>query len=178
MLEDKLNLLTNSVGMLFLIVSMVYLTPLLSCGIQSYFTHNVLVKHLMLFLIIVFYVLMFSRNQFQPDRIDDTWVFPELILIALIIYLVFILMGKLQPMYVVSIVFAIVVHMWISLEKGNKNEKLAKVLDFIQFVLMVFILIVIVLGVSIYYYKKRKDYGKEFSHITFFFGTEKCKRLK
>jgi len=177
MFKDKLNLLTNSVGMLFLIVSVFYLTPLLSCGIQYSFTHSLPVKHLMLFLIITFYILMFSRSSFQSDRIDDEWLFPELILAALIIYIAFILMGKLQPVYVVAILIAIIVHMLVSFEKGNKNEDLSKVLDFIQFVLMVFIVLVIVLGVCVYYYKKRKEYGDKFSHITFFFGTEKCRRL-
>lgn len=173
---EKLNLLLNSVGLLFLVASAGYMSNLLSCGIQNYFTNQMWAKHILVFLTILFYILLFSRDAYKTT-VNDEWVFPELFLSAIIIYIVFLLMGKLQPSYVVIILIALCIHMLISIEVENKNADLVKVLDFVQLMISGFVGLVIVIGVVVYVYKQRTEYGKNFSAEKFIFGVPKCAKL-
>ena len=86
-------------------------------------------------------------------------------------------MGKLQPSYVVIILIALISHMLISLEYENKDESLKSTLSFIQLAIICFVILVIVIGVSIYYYKQYKEQGQEFDFSKFILGVPKCKRL-
>lgn len=175
MIENLFTLL-NSIGLLFLTISSGYTSSLLSCGIQEYLQNNVIAKHVMLFLFITLYILMFSRNVYA-NTIDNKWLFPETLFSALMIYTGFILLGKLQPSYVVVILIAIVIHMMLSSESTNKDQDILNILNFIKTMLIYFIGIVLVIGVLIYLYKQRKEQGQNFSWYKFIFGTPKCRRF-
>lgn len=165
----------NSIGLLFLIVSSGYSKNLLSCGLQDYLRNDMFGKHIFTFVLILLFVLLFSSKE---GPVDNTWLFPEVFLSAFVIYVCFILMGKLQPSYIIIILIGIVIHMMLSRETPNKDPDIQEVLNLAKFFIICFIGFVLVLGICVYIYKQNKEYGENFDIVKFMFGTPMCSRFK
>jgi hypothetical protein len=65
------------------------------------------------------------------------------------------------------------------LSKTDKSSllKLDKNLEIVQNMIFISNIAVILVGFSVYYIEKRREYSKNFSFLKFVFGTPKCKHF-
>jgi TRAP-type C4-dicarboxylate transport system permease large subunit len=59
--------------------------------------------------------------------------------------------------------------------KKEKAEKVDNALKFTQKILWIILVITILVGSSLYYFEKKKEYGSKFNPLKFIFGVKKCK---
>ena len=158
---------------LYLIICANFMVPLFSCDLQSLIADNIIVRHIIGFLTLIFFVRLSgpAKSSFKNIIID-----------SIILYLWFIATTRITSefLYIVTPLAAIYFIIYIyettlEPEKNknsiiNKNINLAKV--WISRALGFFIII----GVILYYGEKRLEYGNNFNSMTFIFGKLSCKK--
>ena len=60
----------------------------------------------------------------------------------------------------------------------DTNKKMIEIVDQILKILPMVILVILLIGFSMYFMKQRKDHKENFNVLTFIFGSKKCDSLK
>lgn len=184
------NVLLNCFGLLYLTISSNYSDKLMACEMQETFTKNVWIKHMITYLLLVFFIVAIDKNAYQ-EAAQRQWITPRIFLISLAVYAMFLVVTKMQAMYAMGILFLIVLYMLVDIELIGKAEKemestnpeeaeQAKLnrtrLNLFQNTLVLVMILVGAIGFVSYFFKQRREHP-EFSYSKFLFGTGTCARL-
>jgi hypothetical protein len=170
---------------LILIVSCNYLGTLFPCKVQQIITDSVLVKHALGYLALVFFVVI-TAPEMQESNI---------LLLTMGLYSWFILTSK-TYYKIWFIVFALtgIIYILHIYQKNREKSEEAKEEDEIQDEekqsaqkfrdeiidgskksLSVSVIMFTIFGVLVYMGGKKREYGKDFEYIKFFFGKSNCR---
>jgi lysylphosphatidylglycerol synthetase-like protein (DUF2156 family) len=162
----------------------------MACEMQETFTKNVWIKHIITYLLLVFFIVAIDKNAYQ-EAAQRQWITPRIFLISLVVYAMFLIVTKMQAMYAIGILFLIVLYMLVDIELVGKTEKelestnpedveQAKVnrarLFKLQTLLVLVMMLIGAIGFISYFFKQRREHP-EFSYAKFLFGTGTCARL-
>lgn len=177
------NVLLNCFGLLFLTISSNYSDKLLSCEMQETYTNNVWIKHLLTYLLLVFFIVAIDKKAYE-DAARKQWMLPRILLISFVVYLMFLVVTKMQAMYALSILFLIVVYMLLDIEKAGKQDKAEENhdtiirLQMIQNGIIKAIIFIAAYGFITYFLKQRREHAEDFKYSTFLVGTRTCARFQ
>lgn len=164
---DLMNGSAKSLFVLYLMISSNFLGSLFGCQVQDILTNNMLVKHLLGFLTLYFFVSIVDPSQYNPL---------QKLMFTVLIYLCFILSTKLDSKaWLVFITLLALVYILYIVKDSIQDEDAKKFIGVSQLTLVCGSIIVLILG-SIYYLGEKKiEYGKDFSYTTFFIGKPVCR---
>ena len=187
--------LTHPFIILSLLMSANYLGELFPCRVQSVFSKNMMVKHILGFLSLMFFVVLTRPNLYTSSNF---------VYVSLLLYGFFMFLSKLNYIiwFIVFGIFAIlyVSHVYLSqIEKENQinrskigdntvspdtddkmptqniTEKI-EAIKVIQKYLLFAVFPTTLIGFIHYLGEKKIEYGvKEFNYLKFLFGKPKCK---
>ena len=188
--ENKFVLgLVKALFLLILALSGNFLAETLSCQTQKIF-QNMWAKHIVLFFLIYFTIDVVDRGDVPADP-------GKQLLDALALYIAFHLFTKMD-FHFTMLVFSALCAIYIlgnyrklydyKKEQLKKNPKMKElVFDYekkdklygnIQMYLYYASIAGVIIGSTIYLFRKKAEYGKKFSYHTFFNGVQVCKGLQ
>lgn len=170
------NVLLNCFGLLLLTISSNYSDKLLSCDIQEKYTNSVWTKHVLTYLLLMFFIVAIDKKAFE-DASKKSWIVPQIFLVTFVVYLMFLVVTKMEAIFVLLILFCIVLYMLLDIEQTGKSPEIVKVIDMTQIILAILIAGISFFGFVKYFLKQKKDYAKDFSYLKFFLGTSTCSRF-
>jgi hypothetical protein len=148
---------------------------LFNCNLRRLFSTNMLAKHILLLFIIFFSVNYSNKTVEHPV---DT--FKK----SILIYTIFIMFTKTNRLYavlnisIISIIYTLELLNKFYIE--NDEKKNANIIDGIEicnYLLFRLVALLLVIGFITYFLNKKRE-KKNFSYITFFFGTVKCSKMQ
>ena len=175
-----------SIFILLLIISGNYVGELFPCRIRHAFTHNILFKHSIAFLTVLFFVVL--TDPYKQIKVND------LLLTSVKLYGIFILLSNtITPAFYLALVLAGTTYVTNlkkkeyldekeSLEKKenkdvkkiNMLEEQIKKIEQLNQVCILLFLVVTISGSLIYLGEKKYEYKNNFSYYKFFLGTPEC----
>jgi hypothetical protein len=171
------NVLLNSFGLLLLTISSNYSDKLLSCDIQEQYTNSVWMKHVITYLLVLFFIVAIDKRAFE-EASKKRWIVPHIFLVSFVVYLMFLIATKMQAKFVLIILSLIVVYMLLDIEQTGKDDKTIKRLEIAQIVVAGLIAVTALYGFVTYFLKQKVEYGDQFSYVTFLLGKSVCSRFQ
>jgi|TARA_B110000211_G_C14039047_1_gene535930 uncharacterized membrane protein YdjX (TVP38/TMEM64 family) len=175
-ITESFDTILKATLLLILSVCGNFLAETLGCQSQKVL-ENMFVKHLLLFFMIYF-TINFTQTGIVVNPIINVFKAS----IVWIMYHFFTHMD-LVPTIIVGLLLMILFFIsnyrtYINESASVKKEKAEKVdnaLKFTQKILWIILVITILVGSSLYYFEKKKEYGSKFNPLKFIFGVKKCK---
>ena len=175
-ITESFDTILKATLLLILSVCGNFLAETLGCQSQKVL-ENMFVKHLLLF-----FMIYFTINFTQTGIVVNPIINVFKAFIVWIIYHFFTHMD-LVPTIIVGLLLMILFFIsnyrtYINESASVKKEKAEKVdnaLKFTQKILWIILVITILVGSSLYYFEKKKEYGSKFNPLKFIFGVKKCK---
>ena len=165
------NLPVSSLILFFLIITADSMKTLAPCNLRKLSTSNLLYKHIVGFLTLLFFIEL-------VEIADDKDSLISILKKTSILYFWFLLTTKMYyPLFIVILfVFLIIFMIHIYSKRGNINNETKEKIKKINNYLYIFSIIITIIGVLIYYSIKKKEYNNKFNILSFIFGTinEKC----
>ncbi len=156
--------------LLFIAICANFLGSTINCSLQKTLTYNPVIRHLFLYLIILFTIDFTSKSDLPLD---------EVIFKSFIIYFFYIILTK-QSLESLTIIIILLISSYfifiqMSYEKSRNIdvENYKKTLDYLVFSIGVVSLI----GFTLYFRKQTIDHKDDFDITKFIFGTNKCSNL-
>lgn len=187
---------TTAIFIFILIISGNFLAELLPCRVQHIVRNNMFVKHILGYMTLLFFVIITL-----PELFTDSFVQVSLLLYIFFLffsktYYVFwiVNMGLFSIIYILTLLIKLNENKRNS-EKDNINENDSinydiinnnnestsernidniQLIQKIRYYLSISVLIFTSFGFLIYLGNKKREYGKKFEYIRFFFGNPKC----
>ena len=165
----------KGVFLLILAISANFVGNILGCQTQKLLTENMLVKHMFLIFLIYFTINFTSSIQDNPlEELKKT----------LLIWSLYIIFTKMTLLFTgltfLSLLTVYIMNNYIEFLKTSKKKdnKLIYRLKDQKKMLYKLIIILMVIGFSLYVIKQRNDYKNNFSWFKFLLGTPVCKSLR
>jgi len=156
----------------YLLVFCNFTAELLGCNLLTVLRENMYAKHIIGIILLFFLIIVVN-----PSNADKN-IFKN-ILVALLIYLWFILTTRSPFSIMVAVLVCLIAVYITNIAKdrytNEKNEDAANKAQLIQNILAITALILSIVGFFIYFYEKKLEYKDEFSLRKFFSGTTTCK---
>ena len=179
----SINIKTNEIlkGIFLIILALfgAYIVEIIGCGAQQLLSNNMLVKHIILFLLIYFTIdYSYSNSEHIISPSDN-------LQISFFIFILFVMFSRMNLFFTI-IVFLLLCIIYIlesyinyykkidSKNKKNLNNNLIKKITIIRDYLIYISLGILLLGFILYYIKQRKDHKSNWYIYTFIFGNRKC----
>ena len=144
-----------------------FVSELNSCDIQRFISQNMYVKHTVAVIGFFFMIVL----------LDDSITVLQAWGITLFVYSVYYLSTRSKLFFTITVVLLLVVHENLHIsykrspqEETHKREMLMYGMNAIK----ILIGITIILGISHYFIRQKRSFGKDFSPLLFFLGTRKC----
>lgn len=170
---------------LILIVSCNYLGTLFPCKVQQILTNSILAKHTLGYLALVFFVVITAPEMRESN----------ILLLTIGLYSWFILTSKTyyKIWFIVFVLTAVIYILHVYQKNREKSEEAKEedeiqdeekqsaqkfrdeIIDGSKKSLSVSVIIFTIFGVLVYMGTKKREYGKEFEYIKFFFGKSNCR---
>ena len=164
---------------LFLMIAANFIGDLFPCKVQHLLNNNVLFKHFIAFLTLIFFVVLTDSN------LNNN--FNKMIIDAFKMYGVFLLLINCNiNLFVVALLLLGVTYL-LNLKINDLNDKIKKnkknnnqiiqleQITNINNILIYLFNIILVIGFIIYMGEKKIEYKNKFNYITFIFGKSKCR---
>ena len=192
-LNYKINM-TKSLGLFFLLVSANYIGNILGCKIQTLFKKNIIFKHILGFICLLFFITIITNDEYKDN--NNKLVkkkFIDSVKDSIYIYIFFLLLTKTHIEITIFIIMCIFTIYSLSLIKEDyyKNNKIVKQrINYANYMLYNIIIITTIIGFIIYNLEKYYEYGKKgfcflskdkkncFNYVKFLFGKTSCKENK
>jgi hypothetical protein len=175
MLEEDTILKGKNLFILYLVISSNFLANLFGCKIQKAFNENMLLKHLLGFFTLYFFISLTESSSSVESDLTSRLKF------AAFIYIWFILSTRVDIRFwtvlitMLGIVYLLQLNKDIESKKQNPdNEKIEKYNKY-QDILIKLAFIVTVVGFFVYLGAKKYEYGSKFNYTTFITGNVSCK---
>ena len=161
----------KAVFLLFIAISANFLGNTLSCNLQYNLTTIPYLRHIFLFLIIIFTIDFTSRSSISVE---------EILTRSLIIYIFFIMLNRQNYMTMYIVIIMLIVTYLIYLQTNNlkKNNKDTIYYDNLSSFLIYGISFVTLIGFILYFNKQYNEHYNDFDILKFIFGTNICNNLK
>ena len=160
----------RAVLLLFIAISANFLGSTLNCGLQKILTDNNIIRHLFLYLIILFTIDFTSKSDLPLE---------EIIFKSFVIHLFYILLTK-QSIWSLTIIMLLIISLYfifiqMNYEKSTNNnvDNYNTILTYLTYSIG----IVTIIGFGLYFNKQYHDYKDNFDITKFVFGTNKCTNL-
>ena len=163
----------HAIMSLYLIICANFMVPLFSCDLQSIIGENILVRHMIALLTMIFFVRLNG-----PEKSS----FKNIITDSIILYLWFIATTRItsEILYIIiplaAIYFIIYIYETTLNSEKNKDDKLSKNIELVKLWMTRAMGFFIIIGVILYYGEKRLEYGNKFNINSFIFGKLTCKQ--
>lgn len=161
----------RAVFLLFIAICANFLGNTINCGLQKTFTENPIVRHLFLYLIVLFTIDFTSKQDLPLDQV---------IFKSFVIYLFYIILTKQSLASLVIIIILLIscylIYIQMNYEKSKKNN--TKDYEELLNNLTLGIGVVSIIGFALYLNKQYNDHKDDFDLVKFIFGTNKCESLK
>lgn len=143
---------------------------LFNCDIQRLLQHNVYANHLITFCCFLFLISLIDNTH---SSLSDIW------LKSIFIYILFMLFIKSKIETVIIVFILLIIDQSIKTIINNKiyknpDEDVSSLNTARQYI-MYAIIATILIGCLMYYFRQKEDHPKDFSILTFFFGTPICR---
>ena len=158
---------------LYLIISANFMVPLFSCDLQSLIIDNIIVRHIIGFLTLLFFVRLTGPGKSS---------FKNIIIDSIILYLWFIASSRITSefLYIVlslaALYFVLYIYESTTESDNKKDKKVTENIEFAKLWISRLLGFIIIIGVILYYGEKRLEYKKDFDILTFIIGKIKCKK--
>lgn len=162
----------RNVFILFLVLAGTFLQPLFPCNTTKLFTDSKLVRHLVGFFTLIFFVVV------SDTELDDYMPLGTILTTSAIIYAWFLIASKMTAnWWLILIVLLGSLYLIDLYEAREKKEDpaIAANLTTAKNVILGSSIVLTVIGFLIYLGEKKIDYKGKFNYSDFFFGTPKCK---
>lgn len=170
---------------LVLIVSCNYLGALFPCKVQQIFTESIFVKHVLGYLALVFFVVI-TAPEMQETNI---------VLLTIGLYIWFVMTSKTyyKIWFIVFVLTGVIYILHIYQKNREKAEELKEqdeiqdeekqksqkfrddIIDGTKKSLSASVIMFTIFGMLVYMGNKKREYGKEFEYVKFFFGKSNCR---
>ena len=153
--------------LLFLAVSSNYVGELLPCKLQKFLNTSMLGKHYIVLLLIYFTITYPDSLKFEPK---------VYMLKTLMIWILFLIFSKMDLTFsVAGLLLLGAIYLFYTFDQNEKvspkQKQLYRQLKQISSVLLV---ILVIIGHSLYFLKQYKDHAHHWSYTKFIFGVPKC----
>jgi len=191
---------SSSLLIIFLLISFNFTGTIINCSLQRLFKMSRISKLIVIFFSLFIFVIL-SNNSNKNENPFIT------LRNTLILFIIFILATKNKPFITTLFLLLWFIIYFIELYKkykypyvkntknienmyifGNNKKRFKEshtdnldmyiLLHNLQFIIFCLSLILLLLGFILYYLKKKEEYGNEWSNITFFIGSHKCKSVR
>lgn len=166
--------IVSKLSIFIFIIAGNYVGDIFSCGIRNFMKEYMIVKHIIGFFIMLFFVGLIQDKLNISDKIYQ----------SIILYLWFIFIMRAPTIITIFAIFIICIIYIIDLyvkdlktkldentEINENNNKLIEIYTNINIFLFIISFIISILGTSIYIYILKRNLGKKFSIINFLLGT-------
>jgi hypothetical protein len=161
----------RAVFLLFIAISANFLGNTLNCGLQYNLTTTPYLRHLFLYILIVFTIDFTSKNSMSVG---------EILTRSLIIYIFYIMLSRQNyiTMYIVIILLIAIYLVYLQTNYIKENNNDTSFYDNLSSFLIFGVGIVTLVGFVMYFYKQYNDHKDDFDILKFIFGTNRCDNLK
>jgi hypothetical protein len=169
-LDDITLTAPKSIFILYLLISGNFLANLLGCRTQEAFNNNMVLKHLLGFMTMYFFIVLVDTKSKWSDSPHTQLLF------TLLFYFLFIITTRMDYdwwiIFIIglSIVYILQVYKDHDKTTQEQREQLQKYQKYLTYT----VFIIIIIGFLIYYGNKKAEYGKNFNILSFFLGKSKC----
>jgi len=175
-ITESFDTILKATLLLILSVCGNFLAETLGCQSQKVL-ENMFVKHLLLFFMIYF-TINFTQTGIVVNPIINVFK-------AFIVWIMYHFFTHMDLVPTIIVGLLLMILFFISnyrtyikestSVKKEKGEKVDNALKFTQKILWIILVITILVGSSLYYFEKKKEYGYKFKPLKFIFGVKKCK---
>jgi hypothetical protein len=165
----------KGVFILYMIISANFLANTFGCNVQRLLNNNMYAKHLVGFFTLYFFVTLTSNTNIT----DDQFIFFKKFGASILLYIIFIFSTRAKGMFF-NIFFSLIGVNYLirtyadSLDKKKYKDRIDGALDFATWCGRIS-LIVLIIGVILYYLEQKAEYKNSFNMGTFIFGNVNCK---
>ena len=167
------SIYANSLGIFILTISANFTGDLFGCGYKKTL-ENPIVKHIVAFLLLIFFIVLTSKDQFiNPDN-KDKLITIQLLKSALLIYSSFLVISKTDFGISIAILCILASIMLMNIEKENKSENTKKNIEKYIDVSTYIAILLGIFGFIKYYQRQKLEHADDFTMYKFLLGTTKC----
>ena len=169
------NIVMKGIFLLILAIIGGYIANTLGCKTQKLMETNMAVKHIVTIMIV--YFAMDLSSQFQEKQISPF----ENLKLSFIIYFFFLLFTKMNIQFTIVTFILLGISYFLTnyIKYINNNEsQLSKLLIKITEIIYLLIILLVLVGFTLYYIKQRKQHSKNFTHMKYLFGILNCSYKK
>jgi len=165
-----LNIDLNPLFIFYVTLGGNFVAQLFPCQVQKLFTENIYYKHFLAFFILFFAIILTSD---KSEKISTT-LFSK----TLVLYSLFIVLTRMDKNFFIMFFIALCVKFIIINELSHTQDKeLKDKYDKINKGLTYALILIGVIGFTLYYGEKRFEYGKRFNFLTFLLGKPVCREF-
>lgn len=184
---------TSKIGFLFvsfIVIAAGYVTQVLACQTQSWLQNSFMGKHVIGWLICFLFIMLeggWSFDMKTQNKSDVDWASGNVLdtlVFGLGLYLVFLLTAKMEIytngllMLLLFLVYGMnTQRLYWKKRELITEDKNNQMIDITKYTIVASI-IVFIYGIIHYFLKKKKEYGKRFNLLMFFFDSEPCHSIK
>jgi len=152
----------RSIFVLYLMLSSNFLAGLFGCKTQQEFKDNMFLKHLTGFMIMYFFIILASKDIPQNH-----------LLLTLFAYLLFIITSRMDFKWWIGFIVGLCI-LFILQDYTKDKDDDTSFYDTLYTILYGILIFIVFVGFTIYYGRKKVEYGKDFNLKTFFLGVPLC----
>jgi hypothetical protein len=180
-----INSLATPIVLLYLLISVGFVLEMLSCKFQTMLRDSMLAKHIITFIFIFSIVVVAGKGTPSENKVFGSTVATNLG-VAVVVYVWFVMTTRTPVKWTLSILLLVfvsyILHM-VRLDmqreiESGKRKVGDRTLHWVKISESGFVVAAIAatfVGVGVYTYSKRNEYGRKFSPLTFYLGVPKCK---
>ena len=164
----------NSLGILCLTISANFTGNLLGCGYRRALT-NPVTKHIVAFLLLVFFIVLTSKDQFIDNNKKDQFITIDLLKNAILIYASFIIVSKTDFNITLPILCLLAFIMLMNIEKENKSDDIKIDIEHYTNIATYLAIGLGIFGLFKYYDRQKSDHRDDFNLYKFLLGSSNCR---
>jgi hypothetical protein len=169
---DNISELGVPLFALYLLIFCNFSKETLGCKLQYALNENMYFKHIMTFLLLFFLVILTDPKNSDKNLLSSFGL-------TVLTYIIFIVTTRTSFVFMIIIIILLLIsYILNSIAKKKKeenNEDEYRKYKLIQNILFIILIIVGSTGFIIYIIEKYREYGNDFSIITFIIGNPSCK---
>jgi len=166
----NISRIIDSCGVLLLMIGTNYTGSMLPCNVRHMLTHNWIVQHILVILLIMLFIVILNEDGHK------NWVIPDILLTTLYVYIMFIMLSKTSLLFslpvTISAIAIILIHT--ELSRGTKTERELYILNTIRDILVVVVVSLVFVGFMWHTYEYIRDESRRFPFIQFIFSPIRC----
>jgi uncharacterized membrane protein len=160
----------KNIFIIYLIISSNFLANLFGCRTQDVLTNNMLLKHLLGFMTMYFFVVLVDNKSKLSDSPKNQLLF------TILFYITFLLTTRMDFKWWVGLIVILCMFYILQVYKDHDKteDKDKKKYEYYQIYLSYLMITVLIIGFLVYIGRKKVEYKDSFNLMTFIFGKTTC----